>query len=53
MRRKDRRLSMPVLAIGGKASYGAHVAEVMETIADDVRSVVITGSTPPRSVRHA
>jgi len=42
--RKDRHLSMPVLAIGGEASYGGHVAEVMETIADDVRGVIIPGA---------
>jgi len=44
VRRKDRRLSMPVLAIGGEASYGGHVAEVMESVADDVRGVVIPGA---------
>jgi pimeloyl-ACP methyl ester carboxylesterase len=44
VRRKDRHLSMPVLAIGGEASYGGHVAEVMESVADDVRSVVIPGA---------
>jgi pimeloyl-ACP methyl ester carboxylesterase len=56
VQRKDRRLSMPVLAIGGEASYGGHVAEVMETVADDVRSVVIPGAghwvakeEPPRA----
>jgi pimeloyl-ACP methyl ester carboxylesterase len=42
--RKDRHLGMPVLAVGGEASYGGHVAEVMEKIADDVRSVVIAGA---------
>jgi pimeloyl-ACP methyl ester carboxylesterase len=44
VRRADRQLTMPVLAIGGEASYGGHVAEVMETIADDVRGVVIPGA---------
>ena len=44
VQRKDRHLSMPVLAIGGEASYGAHVAEVMESIVDDVRGVVIPGA---------
>jgi pimeloyl-ACP methyl ester carboxylesterase len=43
-RRKDRHLSMPVLAIGGQASHGTHVAEAMETIAADVRGVVIPGA---------
>ena len=32
---------MPVLAIGGAASYGEHVAEAMQIVADDVQSVVI------------
>ena len=35
--RKDRRLTMPVLAIGGEASCGEHVAEVDGALADDVR----------------
>ena len=42
--RKDRPLTMPVLAIGGEQSYGAHVGEVMRTIADDVQSAVIPGA---------
>ena len=42
--RKTRPLTMPVLAIGGEASYGEHVAEVMRLIADDVESVVISGA---------
>jgi pimeloyl-ACP methyl ester carboxylesterase len=41
--RKTTPLPMPVLAIGGEASYGAHVGEAMETLADDVQSVVIPG----------
>ena len=40
-RRKTRRLTMPVLAIGGAASFGPHVGEAMELVADDVQSVVI------------
>jgi pimeloyl-ACP methyl ester carboxylesterase len=44
VRRKDRHLSMPVLAIGGEASYGGHVAEAMELVADDVRTAVIPGA---------
>ena len=32
---------MPVLAIGGAASYGDHVGEAMKLVADDVQSVVI------------
>ena len=39
--RKNRRLAMPVLAIGGAASYGEHVSEAMQIVADDVQSVVI------------
>jgi pimeloyl-ACP methyl ester carboxylesterase len=39
--RKSRPLTMPVLAIGGAASYGAHVGEAMQLVADDVQSVVI------------
>jgi pimeloyl-ACP methyl ester carboxylesterase len=39
--RKSRPLTMPVLAIGGAASYGDHVAEVMTLVADDVQSVVV------------
>ena len=42
--RKSRPLTMPVLAIGGAASYGEHVAEVMRLVADDVQSVVIAGA---------
>jgi pimeloyl-ACP methyl ester carboxylesterase len=42
--RKSRPLTMPVLAIGGAASYGEHVAEVMRLVADDVQSVVIGGA---------
>jgi pimeloyl-ACP methyl ester carboxylesterase len=32
---------MPVLAIGGAASFGGHVGEAMQLVADDVQSVVI------------
>lgn len=42
--RKSRRLTMPVLAIGGTASYGEHVAEAMQLVAADVQSVVIPGT---------
>jgi pimeloyl-ACP methyl ester carboxylesterase len=42
--RKARSLTMPVLAIGGEASYGDHVAEAMRLIADDVRGVTISGA---------
>jgi pimeloyl-ACP methyl ester carboxylesterase len=43
-RRKAQRLQMPVLAIGGAASFGGHVAEAMELVADDVQSLVIPGA---------
>ena len=36
--RKTTRLTMPVLAIGGAASFGEHVGEAMELVADDVQS---------------
>jgi len=42
--RKSRPLRMPVLAIGGEASYAQHVGEAMKPLADDVQSVVIPGS---------
>jgi len=35
---------MPVLAIGGEASYGDHVAEAMRNLADDVQTAVIPGT---------
>ena len=35
---------MPVLAIGGEASFGDHVADAMKLVADDVQSVVIPGA---------
>jgi pimeloyl-ACP methyl ester carboxylesterase len=37
------RLAMPVLAIGGEASFGEHVGEGVQAVADDVESVVIPG----------
>ena len=42
--RKNQRLTMPVLAIGGAASCGEHVGEAMKLVADDVQSVVIPGA---------
>jgi pimeloyl-ACP methyl ester carboxylesterase len=42
--RKTRPLAMPVLAIGGAASYGEHVGEAMNPLANDVQSVVIPGA---------
>jgi pimeloyl-ACP methyl ester carboxylesterase len=39
--RKTTKLPMPVLAIGGAASFGDHVGEALRPVADDVESVVI------------
>jgi pimeloyl-ACP methyl ester carboxylesterase len=40
-RRATMPLTMPVLAIGGAASHGAHVGEAMKLLAKNVESVVI------------
>ena len=40
--RKTQQLTMPVLAIGGAASFGEHVGDAMKLVADDVQSVVIS-----------
>jgi pimeloyl-ACP methyl ester carboxylesterase len=42
--RATRRLSMPLLGIGGERSYGDHVGEALGAVADDVDSAVITGA---------
>jgi pimeloyl-ACP methyl ester carboxylesterase len=42
--RKTRRLTMPVLAIGGAASFGEHVGDATKLVADDVQSLVIPGT---------
>jgi pimeloyl-ACP methyl ester carboxylesterase len=42
--RKTRPLTMPVLAIGGEASWGEAVGDTMKLAADDVQSVVIPGA---------
>ena len=42
--RKTRPLTMPVLAIGGAASYGDHVAGAMKPLASNVAGVVIPGT---------
>ncbi len=42
--RKARRLTMPVLAIGGTASVGDLAANEMKLVADDVQTVVIPGA---------
>ena len=41
--RKTRRLTMPVLAMGGAESGGAMAAESMKLVADDVQTLVIPG----------
>jgi len=47
--RKSRPLTMPVLAIGGAASYGEHVAEAMKLVADDVQTVVVASAGQSRA----
>jgi pimeloyl-ACP methyl ester carboxylesterase len=42
--RKNRRLTMPVLAMGGEESGGENAANAMKLVADDVRGVVLPGS---------
>jgi pimeloyl-ACP methyl ester carboxylesterase len=42
--RKERRLTMPVLAIGGAESTGAAVEATMKLVADDVQGVVLAGA---------
>jgi pimeloyl-ACP methyl ester carboxylesterase len=42
--RKSRRLTMPVLAIGGEASFGENVGNGVRAVADDVQSLVIPGT---------
>jgi len=39
--KRKERLTMPVLAIGGAASFGDHVAGAMKLVADDVEGLVI------------
>ncbi len=41
--RKERRLTLPVLAIGGAHSLGEQVANTMKLAADDVQTLVIPG----------
>jgi pimeloyl-ACP methyl ester carboxylesterase len=43
-KRKERRLTLPVLAIGGAESSGEGVGNTMKLAADDVQSVVLSGS---------
>ena len=42
--RKARRLTLPVLAIGGEESAGEGVGKTMKLVADDVQTVVLAGS---------
>jgi pimeloyl-ACP methyl ester carboxylesterase len=42
--RGSRPLTMPVLAIGGEASWGESVGNAMKLLANDVQSVVIPGT---------
>jgi pimeloyl-ACP methyl ester carboxylesterase len=42
--RKNRRLTMPVLAIGGAESWGEEAGNGMKSAADDVQTVVIPGA---------
>ncbi|HEV8282303.1 MAG TPA: alpha/beta hydrolase [Candidatus Limnocylindrales bacterium] len=42
--RKNRRLPMPVLAMGGEESSGAMVEQTMQLVADDVQGLVIPGT---------
>ena len=42
--RKNRRLTMPVLAIGGEESGGENAANAMKLVADDVQALVLPGS---------
>ena len=42
--RKDRRLTVPVLAIGGEESGGENAANAMKLVADDVQTVVLSGA---------
>ncbi len=43
-KRKAKKLTMPVLAIGGERSYGAHVGEAMSQLAENVQGVVVPGA---------
>ena len=43
-KRKERRLTLPVLAIGGAESSGEGAGNTMKLAADDVQSVVLAGS---------
>jgi pimeloyl-ACP methyl ester carboxylesterase len=42
--RKERQLTVPVLAIGGAESSGAMVGDTMQLVADDVQTLIIPGT---------
>ena len=42
--RKSRRLTLPVLAIGGEQSAGEGPGNTMKLVADDVQTMVLAGS---------
>ena len=42
--RATRKLSTPLLGIGGERSYGDHVGEALQAVAENVETVVITGA---------
>ena len=43
-KRKERRLTLPVLAIGGEESSGEGPGKTMKLVADDVQTMVLAGS---------
>lgn len=43
-KRASEKLPMPVLAVGGAASYGDHVAHALEAVASDVKGVIVLGA---------
>src|SRR5215831_19061022 len=42
-KRKERRLTLPILAIGGQYSLGEQVADTMKLAAEDVQALVVPG----------
>lgn len=44
IQRKNRRLTLPVLAMGGEESFGEAIGERVKAIADDVQTVVLRGA---------
>ena len=42
--RATRKVSIPLLGIGGELSYGDHVGEALHAVAENVETVVITGA---------